>query len=60
MVPENVTNPQFRRDTTGEDAEPERAPADHSDEAMARLRRPFDPQPADRTVTPRPGDGTPA
>ncbi|AGL17974.1 hypothetical protein [Actinoplanes sp. N902-109] len=46
MVLDTLPVPQFRADNTAEDAPPVAPAADHSDEAMARLRHPFDPQPA--------------
>jgi hypothetical protein len=46
MVPENLSDPQFRAEHTGDDGAASTAPADHSDEAMDRLRHPFEAQPA--------------
>lgn len=46
MVPENPSSPQFVTEPLGDDATPAAVPADHSDEAMARLRHPFDATPA--------------
>ncbi|WP_161952735.1 hypothetical protein [Actinoplanes sp. TFC3] len=46
MVPEVLSVPQFRTEPVGDDATPRLVAADHSDEAMARLRHPFDLQPA--------------
>jgi hypothetical protein len=40
MVPQTLSTPQFRPERAEEEIEP--APADHSAEAMARLRHPFD------------------
>jgi hypothetical protein len=45
MVPDNIAVPQFRAEPVG-DQDPVVLTADHSDEAMSRLRHPFDPQPA--------------
>ncbi len=46
MIADTVPAPQFVADTTAADDEPGPRTADHSDEAMQRLRHPFDPQPA--------------
>jgi hypothetical protein len=45
MAIDHSVNPQFRTGPTGEDGVPAVA-ADHSDEAMWRLRHPFEPAPA--------------
>ncbi len=53
MAIEPISNPQFRADRSAEDGTPA-VTADHSDEAMRRLRHPFEASPAgsDATVTP--------
>ncbi|GAA2555606.1 hypothetical protein GCM10010435_27750 [Winogradskya consettensis] len=59
MVPENLSNPQFVADTSRDEAAPDNAPADHSDENMARLRHPFETQPAAAPRVPAPGAPAP-
>lgn len=52
MTNEQSINPQFRAEASAQDGAPA-VTADHSDEAMRRLRHPFDAAPAgsDATVT---------
>jgi len=45
MAIEHGINPQFRAESIGDEGAPA-VVADHSDEAMRRLRHPFDPAPA--------------
>ena len=53
MAIEPSINPQFRTEATGEDSTSATVAADHSAEAMWRLRHPFEPAPtgAERAVT---------
>ncbi|MGA5302768.1 hypothetical protein ACPCHT_22755 [Nucisporomicrobium flavum] len=58
MATEHSINPQFRANASGEDGAPAVA-TDHSDEAMWRLRHPFEPAPAGHDSAADP-DGTTA
>ena len=55
MTYEHSINPQFRAEATAEDGAPA-VTADHSDEAMRRLRHPFEPAPAGSDATGAPGE----
>ena len=50
MTHEHSINPQFRAQASAEDGAPA-VTADHSDEAMRRLRHPFDPAPVGSDAT---------